>query len=98
MTENVLCIQLYLFKGKKKQINAVSVISSLVKLDQFSPDLNLFSHFVSPLLPATDLEVHRGVILLFLISVSCCLSTKKLYQKLFSTSSHRALANATSSK
>lgn len=48
MPVNVLRIQLYLFKGRKKQINAVSVISRLVKLDQFSPDLNLFSHLFLP--------------------------------------------------
>lgn len=37
-----------IFKGIKKQINAVSVISRLVKLDQFSPNLNLFSHLFLP--------------------------------------------------
>lgn len=36
------------FKGIKKQINAVSVISRLVKLGQFSPNLNLFSHLFLP--------------------------------------------------
>lgn len=48
MPVDVLCIQLYLFKGRKKQINAVSVISRLVKLDQFSPNLSLFSHLFLP--------------------------------------------------
>lgn len=35
---------------------------------------------------------------LFVISVFRCLSAKKFYQNLFSASSHRALANATSLK
>lgn len=37
-----------IFKGIKKQINAVSVISRLVKLDHFSPNLNFFCHLFLP--------------------------------------------------
>lgn len=70
MPVDVLCIQLYLFKGRKKANNCSF---SDLKAGEIEPVFTKseFVHLlVFPLLLATDYEVHRGVSVFCFSSVS----------------------------
>lgn len=96
MPMNMLCIQLYL-RGLKSKLMQFQWSQGWWNWTSFHQiwicSVTCFSPFASHWLCSAQWCQSS-------VSHQCfwCLSTKRFYQKLFSVSSHRALANATSSK